>query len=72
MTAITLPVPAPTLPERVLLHMAQGVAAHVQARIDRRTERRALALELIRERQTRKADPSALDRELLLIGCRPL
>ncbi|MDR6868414.1 hypothetical protein J2Y69_003030 [Microbacterium resistens] len=71
MTAATLHVAAPTRAEGVLLRFAERLAAAVRGRMERRAERRALAADLLREQQARRADPTAVDRALLLIGSRP-
>ena len=70
MTAATLHIAAPTFVERAGLRIAAAITAHVRARMERRTERRALALDLLREQQERKTDPFLLEQALQMIGSR--
>ena len=70
MTAATLHIAAPTFAERTGLRIADAITAHVHRRIERRAERRALALDLLREQQARKADPFLLEQALQMIGSR--
>ncbi len=70
MTAATLHIAAPTLIERAGLRIAAAITARVRLRMERRAERRDLALELLREQQARKADPYLLVQALQTIGSR--
>ncbi|GAB6858282.1 hypothetical protein [Microbacterium xylanilyticum] len=70
MTAATLHVAAPTFIERTGLRIADAITARVRERIERRAERRVLALDLLREQQSRKADPFLLEHALQMIGSR--
>lgn len=68
MTSATLHLVAPTQAERGLLRAADRLTAYVEHRIARRAERRVLALDLLREQQTRKQDPRAVDHALAQMG----
>lgn len=71
MTAATLHIAAPTYLERTGLRVADAITAHVRRRIERRAERRALAIDMLREQQARKAvDPFILEQSLQMIGSR--
>lgn len=61
----------PTWYERALQRLATHLSRFVDARMVARAERRELLCNLLREQQTQKQDPSAIDRALLLIGSRP-
>ena len=71
MTAAALYVASPTFVERAGLRIADAITAHVARRMERRAERRAFSLDLLRQEQARKADAAAVDRALLLVGSRP-
>jgi hypothetical protein len=68
MTTATLRLVSPTRTEIGLLRMASRVTAFVEHRIERRAQRRLLALDLLREQQTRKQDPRAVDLALAQLG----
>ncbi|MGB4136529.1 MAG: hypothetical protein WA971_08190 [Microbacterium sp.] len=68
MTAATLHIAAPTRTERTLLKLADGITAYVARRRERRVERREIALDLLREQQTRRADRRDVDTALALYG----
>jgi len=68
MTAATLHLVSPTGRERGLLHLAAGVTAMIEHRIERRAQRRVLALDLLREQQARRHDPHAVDHLLAQLG----
>lgn len=68
MTSATLRLVAPTQTERGLLRLADRLTAYVEHRISRRAERRVIALDLLREQQTRKHDPLAVDHALAQLG----
>lgn len=68
MTAATIDLVAPTPAELGLLRLADRLTAFVAHRIDRRAERRALALDLLREQQTRRHDPQAVEHMLAQMG----
>ncbi|MDR2999091.1 MAG: hypothetical protein LBU78_13335 [Microbacterium sp.] len=68
MTAATLHIATPTVTERTLLRVADGLTAYVAHRRERRIERRELALDLLREQQSRKRDPRAVDYALAMQG----
>ncbi|MCE4024519.1 hypothetical protein LXM50_00885 [Microbacterium sp. Au-Mic1] len=71
MTAATLHIAAPTFVERTGLRVADAITAHVRRRIERRAERRALAIDMLREQQARRtADPYVLEQALQMIGSR--
>lgn len=70
MTAITLHRVAPTPFERALQHIGTGLVAHVERRIADRARRREAALDLLREQQTRRQDPRAVDHMLAQLGIR--
>lgn len=71
MTSATLRLVAPTHTERHLLKLADRLTAFVDHRIARRAERRTLTLDLLREQQTRRQDPRAVDYALSQIGLPP-
>ncbi|MFD5215132.1 hypothetical protein [Microbacterium sp. NPDC058345] len=71
MTSATLPLASPTPLERGLQHLAGALSRYVERRIAARAERRAIALDLLREQHARIPDPRALDAALLSIGSRP-
>ncbi|WP_101845176.1 hypothetical protein [Zhihengliuella sp. ISTPL4] len=68
MTAATLHLVSPTRTERGLLRLADRVTAVVEHRIERRAQRRTLALALLREQQARRHDPRAVDHLLAQLG----
>lgn len=68
MTSATLQLVTPTQVERSLLRVADRLTAYVEHRIARRAERRVLALDLLREQQTRRQDPNAVDHILAQMG----
>ncbi|MEV8170832.1 hypothetical protein [Microbacterium sp. NPDC077486] len=68
MTAATLHLVSPTRAERGLLRLADRVTAVVEHRIERRAQRRTLALDLLREQQARRHDPHAVDHLLAQLG----
>ena len=68
MTSATVHLVAPTQAERRLLGLADLLTGFVERRIVRRAQRRALALELLREQQTRRQDPRAVEHLLAQFG----
>lgn len=72
MTAATLQIAAPTFAERAGLRLADAIVVLVRRRMQRRAERRLVALDVLREQQARKADPVALEHAMLLVRSRPL
>ncbi|MEJ1091661.1 hypothetical protein [Microbacterium istanbulense] len=68
MTAATLHLVSPTRGERRALRIAAWLTAHAEKRITARAERRELALDLLREQQTRRQDPRAVDLALAHLG----
>ena len=71
MTAATLHIAAPTFVERTGLRIADAITARVRGRMERRADRRALALDLLREQQARRtADPFVLEHALQMLGSR--
>lgn len=68
MTSATIRLVAPTQVERRLLGLADVLTAFVQHRIERRAQKRELALDLLREQQTRRQDPHAVDHMLAQLG----
>ncbi|PKI93167.1 hypothetical protein CW368_02500 [Actinomycetales bacterium SN12] len=68
MTTATLRLVSPTPFERLLQRIATALAGHVERRIVARAERRELALDLLREQQTRRHDPHEVDRLLATVG----
>ena len=68
MTSATIRLVAPTQVERRLLGLADVLIAFVQHRIERRAQKRELALDLLREQQTRRQDPHAVDHMLAQLG----
>ncbi|WP_309128586.1 hypothetical protein [Microbacterium sp.] len=71
MTSATLHLTAPTALERGLQHIADAISHYVARRIAARAERREITLDMLREQQTRRHDPQALDTALLALGSRP-
>lgn len=71
MTSATLRLVEPTRLERALQSVAQRLTRYVDARIVARAERREITLELLREQQTRRSDPQALEIALISLGSRP-
>lgn len=70
MTAITLHRAAPTPFERALQRIGVALVAHVERRVADRAHRRQVALDLLREQQTRRQDPRAVDHMLAQLGIR--
>lgn len=68
MTSATIQLVAPTQAERKLLGFADLLTAFVERRIARRAEKRVLALDLLREQQTTRQDPRAVDHMLAQVG----
>ncbi|HWV50829.1 MAG TPA: hypothetical protein VN035_15375 [Microbacterium sp.] len=68
MTSATIHLVAPTPAERRLLGVAERLTVLVQHRIERRAQKRTLALDLLREQQTRRQDPRAVDHMLAQMG----
>ncbi|KQQ64600.1 hypothetical protein [Microbacterium sp. Leaf320] len=68
MTSATIRLVAPTQAERQLLGLADLLTGFVERRITRRAQKRALALDLLREQQTRRQDPRAVEHMLAQIG----
>lgn len=68
MTSATIRLVAPTQAERQLLGLADLLTGFVERRIARRAQNRALALDLLREQQTRRQDPRAVEHMLAQIG----
>lgn len=68
MTSATVHLVAPTRAEQRLLGVAEHLTAFVQHRIERRAEKRALALDLLREQQARRQDPRAVEHMLAQLG----
>ncbi|WP_311244330.1 hypothetical protein [Microbacterium sp. WCS2018Hpa-23] len=68
MTGATIRLVAPTQAERQLLGLADLLTGFVERRITRRAQKRALALDLLREQQTRRQDPRAVEHMLAQIG----
>lgn len=68
MTSATIHLVAPTRAEQRLLGVAELLTAFVQHRIERRAEKRALALDLLHEQQARRQDPHAVDHMLAQMG----
>jgi len=71
MTSATLRLTSPTALERALRALSDALARYVDRRIAERAERRAIAADLLREQQSRRQDPRALDIALLSLGSRP-
>lgn len=59
---------APTRVERGLLRVASRLTILVERRVKRRAEQREIALEMLREQQTRKPDLRAVDLALTHMG----
>ena len=68
MTSATIHLVAPTRAEQRLLGVAELLTAFVQHRIERRAEKRALALDLLHEQQARRQDPHTVDHMLAQMG----
>lgn len=68
MTAATLHIAAPTPVERSLLRVADSLTAFVAHHREQRSERRELALDLLREQQARRQDPLAVEHQLAALG----
>ncbi|OZB79984.1 MAG: hypothetical protein B7X41_05980 [Microbacterium sp. 14-71-5] len=71
MTAATLHIAALTFAERAGLRIADAITGYVRRRMERRAERRALAIDMLREQQARKSmDPFVLEQAMQMIGSR--
>jgi hypothetical protein len=68
MATAVLRVATPTPFERALQRIARGLIRHVEKRIAARADRRAIALDLLREQQARKADLREVDHALAWMG----
>lgn len=68
MTSATIHLVVPTRAERKLLGLAGRLTAIVEHRIERRVEKRALDLHLLRQRQAGRQDPLAADHLLAQMG----
>lgn len=68
MTTATLRLATPTAFERLLQRVALGLTRHVEHRIRIRAERREIALDLLREQQSRRHDPRAVEHALAQMG----
>jgi HD-GYP domain-containing protein (c-di-GMP phosphodiesterase class II) len=55
----------------MLLRLADAITAYTERRRELRAERHEIALDILREQQSRKQDPRALDAALLALGSRP-
>lgn len=71
MTSATLRLATPTHLERGLQSIAHMLTRYVDARIAIRAGKREIAVHMLREQQTRKRDPRALDIALMSLGSRP-
>lgn len=68
MTSATIHLVAPTRAERKLLGLAGHLTAFVEHRIERRAEKRALMLQLLRQQQAGRQNPHAADHLLAQMG----
>ncbi len=68
MTSATIRLTSPTHAEERLLRLAARLTRYVEHRIERRAERRTIALDVLREQQTRRQDPHAVDHALAQLG----
>ncbi|MEV7633281.1 hypothetical protein AB0N64_12835 [Microbacterium sp. NPDC089318] len=68
MSTATLRLVSPTPFERLLQQVAAALTRHVEHRVLARAERRELALDLLREQQTRRHDPHEADHLLAMVG----
>jgi hypothetical protein len=68
MTTATLRLATPTTFERILQRAALGISRHVERRMAARAERGEIALDMLREQQSRKQDPRAVDHMLAQLG----
>lgn len=68
MTTATLRLASPTPFERLLQRTALGITRHVERRIAARAERREIAMDMLREQQSRKQDPRAIEHMLAQSG----
>ncbi|MFJ4175939.1 hypothetical protein [Microbacterium sp. NPDC089696] len=68
MTSAALHLTAPTLVERRILTVASHLTAFVENRIAARAERREVARDLLREQQSRRQDPRAVEHLLAQMG----
>lgn len=71
MTSATLRLATPTALERGLRHVADAISHYVDRRMAVRAERHEIALDVLREQQSRRQDPRAVDIALLSLGSRP-
>ena len=67
-TTATLRLVGPTAFERMLQRLARTLSRHVETRIAHRARRREITLDLLRDQQTRRHDPSAVDHALAQLG----
>ena len=68
MSAASVPYPAPSFVERLILRIAEATAAGIRERVERRAERRRSDLDRLRERQARGGyDPVEAERIRWLI-----
>lgn len=72
MTSATLHLVGPTAIERRALQIAGRITRLVEARIAHRAERRMIALDLLREQQSRRHAPIRYERALSDLGSRLL
>ena len=68
MSTATLRRVSPTPFERLLQQVAAGLIRHVEHRVAARAARRDLALDMLREQQTRRHDPREVDHLLAMMG----
>ncbi len=68
MTTATLRLASPTAFERLLQRIAVALSRHVEHRIAARADRREIALDLLREQQSRRHDPRAVEHYLAQLG----
>lgn len=68
MTSAILRLATPTPFERTLQRIALALTRHVDRRIAERAARRAIAFDMLREQQTRKQDPRAVEHLLAQMG----
>lgn len=68
MTSVTVHITAPTPVELGVLRVAHRLTAFVEQRVARRAERRLIALDLLRQQQTSRHNPHAVDHALAQLG----
>lgn len=68
MTSAILRLATPTPFERALQRIALALTRHVDRRVAHRAARRAIAFDLLREQQTRRHDPRAVEHLLAQMG----